>query len=48
MVMVTLAAIVPAMVAIMRGCRIGRLRLSCIGRGLCSGLDSGCLLDREK
>ena len=48
MVMVALAATVPAMVAIVRGRRIGRLRLSCIGSGLCSGLHGGCLLGREK
>jgi hypothetical protein len=48
MVMVALAIAVPAMVAIMRGGGVGRLRLSCIGSGLCSGLHSGCLLGREK
>jgi hypothetical protein len=48
MVMVALAAIVPAMVAIVRGCRIGRLRLSYIGSGLCGGLHSGRPLGREK
>ena len=48
MAMVALATRVPAMVAIVRGCRIGCLLLRCIGSGLRSGLHSSSLLRREK
>ena len=48
MAMVVLATGVPAMVAIVRGCRIGCLRLRCIGRGLRSGLHGSGMLRREK
>jgi len=47
-VTVTPDVAMPAMVTIVRGCLIRRLRLSRVRRGLCGGLRSGGLLDGEK